>query len=724
MRFGLYVLSVFLVFGLVSTSAQESPSAEHPWQRLEVFEGAKQRVLRGMPEPDELEESFSNYVQVQNEKFQKRLKGAFLEAVEWSYETHFKEDSDLSLAEYVDAVRYALRKIQVEQLRSKADYYFISLKVVFRLRHQSGVWKPFRDALVERYEQLREADPETKESEHFWEALDAELDNFERIGESLAMSREELKKRTAVVVKRLRDNDLENKPFRAALKIAHELTFGDFSNGGSRFCFDDPRWERMYAETKKHYADLAEYESREFIIQADRGHLRDSIAPLDKVRFSVVQDDGQFHLVAKGESKKFKTVLFAMNSPHRLNDRLLSPDSKPLTKYAQRQGRDTVVIDLANGGFRPMRLIQQPSWWNPKKYWLFLRSRYEPATWGTAKAAAASVAINGGIRTYSLHAISQIDPGTEFSWPALVPFYFYMAFCAAYNQFYDNLMASNSAIAETIKKIAFVTPFTLFYLANTQIEDPALFLFAMSMPINVTEKLGSTYNRRLIRYLDKEKMLVGDFKLKLGHLNPLRWAQFAYYVVKDGRIFKKANEVAYSLDPFSSPSVTQGARDTVVGALNPLNWVKTLSTGADIFNDNIEMSRPEDVGLLTISKPVGLRELEGYGRNAIKTASTTVDPAVGFPIGLSLQVLIGEISNVLNFVFVGSRIKEFEAKSDKVMTDYYQKERSKIAKALLYVPGLGNLFFREPAATDKTNCRRGFLSWLVPGRNKRATQVR
>jgi len=663
-------------------------------------------------------------------------------------QSRFKEAASLAVQNFIERnqldsnfpIEKLLEKTRIlnNRIQQPANNLCLALKIVFHEQNNdSNSWRSFRNQIDEKYVEILTENPDANPQDAFWSTLKNELFKSNEPGLT-TIDGDEFFRRVSHTTQLLAEFSKEGEDkniFETALKITHELSFGDFSNSDQNGALATNEWQSFYADVSNQFGKLAERASKNFLEDAHSSRLRALIGGELPIRFAVIHEKGQYHLITKvklpktneannwlrslknvvttGSVKGNSTTLFIINPDHALSSNSLPPNSKVLLKYARAQSGHVVIFDSRNNSFEPTKLIKKPALLNPLSLWWFFRSRYENPTMGTAKAAVLSVAINGGSQALLLMEEAQRHPDTTHFSPVALGFYCsYMIFCAAWNQFYDNLSSVEGdsqwkVPLETAKKIAFAAPVTIAFLALTQPHASILYVFLATLPIVFTEKNNSTMIRSLIRVLAREKVLgvkndsedgrleTGDFDIRVGHLNPIRWLQLSYYMAKNIQIPLKS----IGVNLIKPGSWLPLARNSIQ-AFNPLLWVGVSRQISNTFNEHIQLIGPEKIRIVKIDRGSGLREIEGYGRNYISSIARTG----GLGLGIALQVSVAEIANLAKILFYTTRINQF--KGNPAMVADYRQRRAEAIQDIGYLPGLGRLIRRGVTKLREISTRK------------------
>jgi len=552
-RLGLRLLALFLASASGTYAGPGDPSVDiTDWARGVVSSATPDNVSE-IQSPYQVLEIIKEYSQIQNEKFNAALKEIFLEAVKTNY------SGSIDREEYLEALKQVLRGIQEKEHRfSKEDSIAIlriGLKIAFRYEFSLQEWDLFKEDFFKRLTATPiEGKPIKERIEGFWDTVSlASRDFFARRSNIDETQVDRLSRQLVDRVQRLNSVLTKHSPkdslFFLSLQITQLLKYEGF---------DSENWPAFSHAISQKFTELARIKTKDFQMEADTGKLRQNLGDWLSVRFDMVFEGGDYHLVTIAQKDLEAPMIVVINPPHSLDDGGLNPKSYELRKLVWNLHTDAIVFDFG-AQLKPIYVYKHEPWWNPIRYLTDIRGAYKNPSSGTWALGAASFFVNGGIRAGLLasaaagaRALNPDNPAVHYDWTAIGVFSGYMFFCAAWNKFYDNVMSLfPGTMSETVMKILVSLPVTYAFLElttspqafdqitlgipltdlSTQIHLPAQIpgvaaTLALTVAASSGDKFVSTYVRRIIRFLVKEGIIHGEWSIKSGHLNPVLWARW------------------------------------------------------------------------------------------------------------------------------------------------------------------------------------------------------
>ncbi len=487
-------------------------------------------------EPNVISKMLVHWSSLQAEKFTSALLEQYRTLIRLQYEKIFT-NSPITVDTYLEVFSKIQRILRAKEFRfrehdeSKIDR--LALKVYIVYFFGDSVWDRFKTRFDRR---------------DFWATAESALrmalveqgGSSYRDQESQADARaNEAIHHIKIASRILKAQDPREPIFSTALKLSHLFQFGfafvQSPPDSQATPFLGTDFIRLSSVIDRDFEVQSRIVAREFIDRASSGKLRHTMDENTSIRFAVIHSNGRSHLITRVQFTNRSEELVIINPPHTLSNGGLSADNRDLWKYLYRQRTNLVVADFRSGSLQVAKIMKKDAWWSPSGVIRYLKATYANPTWGTVGLAIATITFNVGIRASALAHASNENPEIHFSTVALAMVGAYVGFCAAFGRWYDNLIASKHALSETGKKILFAVPFTSLGFMWLTLGNPWL-AFIVALPMATLEKLGSTYSRRLIRFLEKEQAIRGSigFTLPNGEIisaeKGLVWRELESYM--------------------------------------------------------------------------------------------------------------------------------------------------------------------------------------------------
>lgn len=708
-RLGLRGLAAFVL--TISSAFADEPVSIEDWAR-HVVDNATPTNVSDIRSPEAVLELIKEYSGIQNEKFNAALKEQFFLAVQNNYR------GSIEFEKFSETLKQALRRIQEKEHRfSKEDpvkILRIGLKIACRYEMSNQEWDLFKEHFFRRFNPPTEIQTAEARIEAFWTAVSLASRDFYSSRSNTsdaqvdAASRklfERVQRLNSVLSKHTTKDSL----FLLSLEVAQLL---DYEENSSK------EWTKLRHSVAEEFGRLAKAETKKFLLEADTGKLRQKLGDWNSIRFDVIIENGDYHLVTIAQKNATSPSIVVINPPHSLEDGQLSPNSHGLRKLVWNLHQDTIIFDFDNVGLKPLDVYKHEEWWNPKRYITDIRGAYEHPTTGSVGLGVASVVINGGTRAKLLAtaaAASAVATGAghnavHFHWGAVGIFAGYMFFCASWNKFYDNVMSLfPGTMSETAMKIITALPVTYAFLELTTSPKPFDHLnlgipfteltTRVNLPMEVpgiaatlvltiaatsVDKLVSTYVRRIIRFLVKEGVIHGEYNIKTGHLNPIRWLQWIKKENSKAEGFQETKIIPTAEEmEISESDLSFEDAENLINA-RKAHLEKTRLDKAESKSPQNERSVFGGKVALAAEKGVVVRELQGYGHNWVNSITQTLSPTLGF----SILTTAGLGSNYFTLRYAKKKLEQYRAEKNEAMVEFYEKEIRKIERDFLIVPGL------------------------------------